>query len=99
KQKKLTEIDTSKENAQKVAEYLKDISINLTGKANEKGTLFDGIEPKDIAQALKDQKGVSVEAANIKLEEHIKKIGEYTIPIELTPGIVVSVKIIVSPSK
>ncbi|MDP2648182.1 MAG: 50S ribosomal L9 C-terminal domain-containing protein, partial [Candidatus Yanofskybacteria bacterium] len=65
-------------------------------KANEKGTLFDGIEKKDIAKAIKDQKGVAIEENNVQLDGHIKHTGEHTVTIELAPEITVPVKVIVN---
>lgn len=96
KQRKLTEVTVAKDNAQKVADYLKDITIEFSAKANEKGTLFDGIEKKDIAKAIKEQKGVSIEEENVQLDEHIKHAGEHTVTIKLAPEITVPVRIIVS---
>ncbi|MBX4211425.1 MAG: 50S ribosomal protein L9 [Candidatus Yanofskybacteria bacterium] len=95
KSKRFQEVSTAKENAQKVADYLRGISIELSAKASPKGTLFDGIEAKDIVQALKEQKNAAILEDQIKMDSHIKKIGDHDVVIELTPEITVPIKVII----
>ena len=57
---------------------LKDSSITLTGKANDKGHLFSGIHAAEIAQALQEQLKMTVEARHIELTGGtIKEVGEH----------------------
>lgn len=75
------------EKAQEVAASLKDMVIEITRKASEKGTLFDGIEKKDIAQAVTAKIGHKAEENMVKINEAIKRVGKHTIDLELAPDI------------
>ncbi len=75
------------EKAQELAERIKDTVIEIERKANEKGTLFDGIEKKDLAAALQSKLGLQIEEDMVKLEEPIKSIGKHTLDLELAPEI------------
>jgi len=73
---------------------MKNIKLEIPVKVGLKGTLFEKITESKIAERLKE-KGLEIERENIKLKEPIKKIGEYTIPVELRRGIKTEIKIIV----
>ena len=51
-------------------------------KADEKGTLYAGIDAKAVAQELNKQ-GFKLEPSEVKLKEAMKKIGEYEVGLEL----------------
>lgn len=91
KKNKLTAIQVAKENAKKVSEFLKGTTITLSARTNEKGTLFDGIEAKDIARAMQEKHGISVPPEHIKLSQHIKHTGPHYVIIELDPKIKVEI--------
>ncbi len=71
---------------------LKDVVLGLRGarielkvRATEKGGLFKSIGPKEVVQALKEQKGVALAETNVHPLEPIKAIGDHIIKISL-PG-------------
>ena len=66
---------------QELAQKLRDSRIELTVKAKS-GKLFGSIHPKDIAQELKKQ-DFDIPEKCIKIEQVIKKIGEYKIKLDL----------------
>jgi len=66
---------------------LKDIIVEIVRKASDKGTLFDGIEKKDIAKALTEKVNHRIEAEMIRLEEPIKHTGKHTVGLELAPDV------------
>jgi large subunit ribosomal protein L9 len=49
-------------------------TITITKKANEKGHLYDAVDAKDIAETAQ------LPEDSIKLEKHIKEVGEYDVP-------------------
>ena len=75
------------EKAQQATDDLKNLPFDLTRKASPKGTLFDGIEKKDIAELITSKVGYKIDEDAVKLEEPIKHIGKHTIKIELAPKI------------
>lgn len=58
---------------------LKDSTITLTGKANEKGHLFSGIHAAEIAAALQEQLKMTVEPRHVEVSGGtIKEVGEHS---------------------
>lgn len=62
---------------------LKDVVIEISGKANEKGHLFASIHADTIVKELKAQKGIDVLPEFLVLEKHIKELGEHEIPVKV----------------
>ncbi len=62
---------------------LEGVSIEIAGKANEKGHLFAAIHAATIAQELKKQKGVDVLPEFLVIEKPIKELGEHEIPVKV----------------
>ena len=85
---------TEKEAAQKIAEQLAAVSITQTRKAGENDQLFGSVTSADIAEALA-AKGFPVEKRRVVLENPIKTVGEYEIPVKLHREVVVNVKLTV----
>lgn len=96
KQKRLTELTLAADNAKAMAEKLKDTVLEFGAKANQKGTLFEGITAEDIVTQLKKTTGASVPLEAVKLDEPIKSLGEHTITLELTPDLSIQIKAQVS---
>jgi large subunit ribosomal protein L9 len=69
--------------------------ITLGAKAGEGGHLFGSITAADIADAIKDARGFTVDKRKVLLEEPIKELGTFMIDVELAEGFVASVKTIV----
>lgn len=68
--------------------------LRLRPKKTTKGTLYEAIDEKMIAEKLKE-KGIKIDKKYIKLEAPIKKIGEYEIPVVFPGNFKVSLKIII----
>ncbi|OGG57331.1 50S ribosomal protein L9 [Candidatus Kaiserbacteria bacterium RIFCSPHIGHO2_01_FULL_55_17] len=60
---------------------LRGARIELKIRATEKGGLFKTIGPKEIAQALKEQKGATLSEGSIEPLEPVKAIGDHIIKI------------------
>jgi len=80
--------------AQKLAEMLASVSLTLSRKAGENDQLFGSVTSGDIAEALAAQ-GYTIEKRKIALENPIKLVGEYEVPIKLHREIVANVKLAV----
>src|SRR5271167_4896866 len=59
-----------------------DVSVTISQKAGENDQLFGSVTSKDIAEALEKQ-GYSIERRKIVLEEPIKTLGEFKVPVKL----------------
>ena len=58
------------------------VSITIAQKAGENDQLFGSVTSKDIAEALEKQ-GYTIERRKIALEEPIKTLGEFKVPVRL----------------
>jgi len=83
------------EKAQEVADKLKDVTLELSEKTNEKGKLFAAVGKKEISHKLKEKTGIHLEEDMIQLDEHIKTVGEHVVQLELAPEVQVGLKLVV----
>lgn len=83
-----------KGDAQKLAELLAGVSLELTRKAGETDQLFGSVTSADVSEALAAQ-GFTVEKRKIALAEPIKVIGEYEVPLKLHREVSATVKLTV----
>ena len=83
--KKRAELTAQKEKDEEklkgVVQSLMGARIELKLRATEKGGLFKAVGPKEIAQALKEQKDVTLPVETIHPLEPIKTIGDHVIKI------------------
>ena len=77
-----------KEEAQKQAEKMKQITLTLKVKAGENGKIFGGITAKEIAENLKTQYNIDIDKKKIALNETIKTLGKFVIEIKLYEGVI-----------
>ncbi|MBI4408090.1 MAG: 50S ribosomal protein L9 [Gemmatimonadetes bacterium] len=87
------EEDRRREEAQKRKEFLgarrraaalEAVSLTFEARAGEEGKLFGSITPADIADRLNEQGlDFAVDRRQIELDEPIKNLGVYTVPVRL----------------
>jgi len=78
--------------AQQLAGILSQTTLILTRKAGETGTLFGSVTSLDIAEAL-EKKGFHVDRRKILLEDPIKQLGDFAVPVRLHREVTVSVPV------
>jgi large subunit ribosomal protein L9 len=71
--------------------------LTLTAKAGEGDRLFGSITGADIAAAIKDARGFTIDKRKVLLEDPIKELGTFIVDVEVAEGFVASVKTIVTP--
>ncbi len=93
-QKRLLEARKAKDvtESRRMAEMLENVSLTLTRKAGEQDKLFGSVTDMDIAEALQEQ-GYSVERKHVRLEEPIKMLGVYQVPVKLAQDMEAKVKV------
>jgi large subunit ribosomal protein L9 len=87
----------SAEQAQEIAELLAKTVLRFEVKAGPTGALFGSVTSTDIADELWRVRKVRVDRRKVALDDSIKRIGRYDVPIELYEGVDVSVKTLVVP--
>jgi len=84
--------------AQAVGEQLTGVSLTIAMRSGEEGRLFGSVTNMQIEKALK-AKGLNVDRRKIHLDEPIKNLGDYEIPIRLAADITVPLKLYVVPEE
>jgi large subunit ribosomal protein L9 len=85
---------TEKGDAQKLAELLAGVSLEIARKSGENDQLFGSVTTADISDALAAQ-GYTIDKRKLQLAEPIKLIGNFDIPVKLHREVVASVKLAV----
>lgn len=67
-------------------------SVTLTRRAGDGGKLFGSVTPSDIAEEL-EKAGTTVDRRLIRLDDPIKELGEYDVPIRLHADVVHALKV------
>jgi large subunit ribosomal protein L9 len=78
--------------AQKTASKLESVSVTIKAKVGEDEKLFGSITSQMIAESLQEQ-GLTLDKRIIELEEPIKALGIYTVPVKLHPKVMGKVKV------
>ncbi len=81
--------------AREAAKKLEGAVVTVAARVGENGRLFGAVTGKEIAQALKEQKGFDVDKKKIALSDPIRATGEYTVKISLFENTFAQVKVIV----
>lgn len=82
-----------KEEAQGIAEKLKNITLKVAVKAGENGKIFGSITSKEIADNLKEQYKIEIDKKKIDLKEPIKTLGSFSVNIKLYEGVIGTLKV------
>jgi len=83
-----------KEAATLLARDIVKLSVTIQRKAGEGGTLYGSVTAIDIAERLAAHK-IEIDKRKIQLDEPIKTVGEYQVPIRLHREVSVPVKVVV----
>ncbi len=81
-----------KGDAQALAQQLAGIELAFTRKSGEHDQLFGSVTSADIAHEL-ESKGLHIDRRKIQLNEPLKHVGEFNVPIKLHRDVVVPVKV------
>jgi large subunit ribosomal protein L9 len=84
------------EQAQEIAELLGKTVLRFEVKAGPTGSLFGSVTPSDIADEIWRARKVRVDRRKIAIDP-LKRIGRYSVPIELFADVDVEVKTLVVP--
>jgi large subunit ribosomal protein L9 len=86
----------SAEQAQEIAEVLGKTVLRFEVKAGSTGALFGSVTPSDVADEIWRARKIRVDRRKVAIDP-IKRIGRYTVPIELFQDVHVEVKTLVVP--
>jgi large subunit ribosomal protein L9 len=75
-----------------LAKKLKDISVTATVKTGEEDKLFGAVTAQIIAELIAE-KGIEIKKSDILLEEPIKELGVFDVPVKLGAGVKAEIKV------
>jgi large subunit ribosomal protein L9 len=89
---KMVQQNKQKKSAEQLAKKMESVSVTLAVSVGEGDKMFGSVTNQDIAEALTKQ-GYEIDRKKIELEEPIKALGIYSVPIKLHPDIEVKIKV------
>jgi len=84
-----------KEAATLVAREIVKLTVTIRRKSGEGGSLYGSVTALDIAEFLANHK-IDIDKRKIQLDEPIKTIGEFEVPIRLHRDVTVPIKVVVT---
>jgi large subunit ribosomal protein L9 len=84
--------EKEKRQSEELAKTLENVSCTITVQVGEEDKMFGSVTSQNIAEALEAQ-GYSVDKRKIILEEPIKSLGIYSVPIKLHTDVEAKVKV------
>jgi large subunit ribosomal protein L9 len=87
------------ERAAETAALLSKTVLTISHRAGEDGKLFGSVTSKEIADAIREARGLRVDRKRIRLDDPIREVGTYMVEIEMGGGETASVKTIVAEQK
>jgi large subunit ribosomal protein L9 len=85
------------EHAQEIAGRVWGAELRFDVNAGPQGTLFGSVTATDVADALWEGHKIRVDRRKIDLPDPIKRIGRYTVAVELFTDVTAEVKLLVVP--
>jgi large subunit ribosomal protein L9 len=94
----LAKVERLRKKAQSLAEKIESTSLVIYRKIIEEDRIYGSVSVVDIVNALKDQ-GIELDKKQIVLEEPIKKLGSYEIPVKVGSDVTATLKLEVREEK
>ncbi len=85
-------LEKGKKDAEKLGQEIEKLSCTFSKTVGESGKLFGSVTSMDIENYLKEN-GIDVDRKKIILEEPIKNLGMFTVPIKLSAEVTAPLKV------
>lgn len=83
--------------AQSAAQALTGKTLVVKARTGEGGRLYGSVTNGDIAAAVKQQYGLKIDRRKIELDEPLRQLGRFQVPVRLHPEITVEIDIEIAP--
>ena len=84
-----------KTSSEALAQQLNDVQLTFVRKTGEKDHLFGSVTSSDIATAL-EAKGFKIDRRKVHLDDPLKSLGEFHVPVKLHREVTAHVKVTVN---
>ena len=85
------------ERAQETAELLRRTVLTIPHASGEDGRLFGSVTAQEIADAVKQARGVRLDKRRVRLDQPIRTTGTHMVEVEVADGVTAEIKTIVTP--
>jgi large subunit ribosomal protein L9 len=85
----------AEERSRETAALLSKTVLTISHQAGEDGRLFGSVTSKEIADAVRQARGLKIDRRKIRLAEPIHQLGTHMVEIELAPDVTAKVKTMV----
>jgi large subunit ribosomal protein L9 len=82
--------------AQAIANRLEALELRFDANAGPTGALFGSVTPTNVADRLWDEEKIRVDRRKLGMDP-IKRIGRYTVPVEIFADVTAALKLVVAP--
>ncbi|MDR3746944.1 MAG: 50S ribosomal protein L9 [Acidobacteriota bacterium] len=83
-----------KGSAEELGKQVQGVVLNFVRKSGEHDQLFGSVTSADIAHEL-EAKGFNIDRRKIHLDEPLKHVGEFDVPVKLHKDVTVQVKVVI----
>lgn len=83
------------ERARETAALLTKTVLTIPAQAGEDGRLFGSVTAQDVADAIREARGLRVDRRRVHLEDPIRHVGTHMVVVDVTDGVTASVKTMV----
>jgi large subunit ribosomal protein L9 len=73
--------------------------LTITQQAGDDGRLFGSVTNQDIADAIREARGLRIDKRKVHLEEPIKNVGTHMVVVEIADGVTATIKTIVTATR
>jgi large subunit ribosomal protein L9 len=84
-----------KSDAELLAKQFDGVNLSFTRRSGENDQLFGSVTSADIAQEL-EHRGFTIDRRKLQLDEPLKALGEFTVPIKLHREVTTTVKVTIA---
>ena len=84
------------ERAEETAALLRKTVLTIAHQAGDDGRLFGSVTANEIADAVKQARGLKLDRRKVQLEEPIKTTGTHMVTVEVADGVVAEIKTIIT---
>ncbi len=85
----------NEEEARELQALLARTSLTIEVNAGPQGKLFGSVGPFDVARALESTRRIRIDPKRVKLDEPIKAVGTFMVPVDLQHGVVAEISTLV----
>ena len=83
--------------AEETAGLLRKTVLTIEHQAGDDGRLFGSVTAQEIADAVRQARGIKLDRRRVQLEEPIRSTGTHMVTVEVADGVTADVKTIVTP--